>query len=133
MDKKEIEAKRKHEKEVVTQMIEIYCRGNHHEKRDDWGAANCRNPRFGPEGHYKLCPECAALAEYSCMRTQVCPRTAIKTFCKNCPVHCYAEEQNAQIKRVMRYAGPRIMLTHPVDGVYHCLCSVLKKDKVKSK
>ncbi len=129
MNEKQIEAKRAHEKEVVTQMIEIYCRGNHHDGREEWGAANCRNPHFGPEGRYRLCPDCAALAEYSCTRTQVCPRTAIKTFCKNCPIHCYEEGQNQKIKQVMRYAGPRIMLHHPVDGVYHCLCSVLKKDK----
>lgn len=129
MDAKAIEAKRRHEKEVVTQMIEIYCSGNRHEDRGDWGAANCRNPRFGPEGHYRLCPDCARLAEYSCTRTQVCPRTAVKTFCKNCPIRCYEETEQEEIRTVMRFSGPRIMLHHPVDGVYHCMCSVLKKEK----
>lgn len=129
MDAERIKQKRIHEKIVVTQMIEIYCRGHKHENRDDWGAANCRNPGFGPDGQYKLCPECAALAEYSCLRTQVCPRMAVKTFCKNCCIHCYEEEQQAKIKEVMKYAGPRIVASHPVDGTYHLICSVNGKDK----
>ena len=44
---------------------------------------------------------------------------ATKTFCSQCRVHCYAPAQRAAIKDVMRYAGPRMLLRHPVMTIHH--------------
>ena len=50
---KDIETKREREKKMVSQMIALYCRRNHHTKG-------------------VLCPECAALNDYA----RACPSTA---------------------------------------------------------
>ena len=97
----DVEAKRERERLVVTQMIGVYCRGNH------------KTPRG------QLCPECAALTEYASARIVRCPFMATKTFCSQCRVHCYAPAERQAIKDVMRYAGPRMLLRHPVMTVHH--------------
>ena len=104
MTDEQIEAKRGREREVVTQMIAVYCRGNH-------GGAGKKRPG--------LCPECAALSEYASARIGRCPFMATKTFCSQCRVHCYAPAQREAIKDVMRYAGPRMLLRHPVMTIHH--------------
>lgn len=97
----QVEAKRERERQVVTQMIGVYCRGSH-------GAARGQ-----------LCPECAELAEYASTRIARCPFMATKSFCSQCKVHCYAPAQRQAIKDVMRYAGPRMLLHHPVMTIRH--------------
>lgn len=96
-----MEAKRSREREVVTQMIAVYCRGNHGARRGG------------------LCRDCQALTEYVSARIGRCPFMATKTFCSQCRVHCYAPTQRQAIKDVMRYAGPRMLLHHPVMTVHH--------------
>lgn len=103
MTKDQVEAKRQREREVVMQMIGVYCRGNH-------GAARGA-----------LCEECASLADYAAKRIERCPRMATKTFCSQCPVHCYAAKRRQAIKDVMRYAGPRMLLHHPLMTIHHGL------------
>ena len=65
--------KRQREKEMVSQMIALYCRKHH----------------GGKEG---LCPQCRALEEYARARSDKCPFMEEKTFCSNCKVHCYKPE-----------------------------------------
>lgn len=98
-----VEAKRARECEVVTQMIVVYCHGNHGTRGAD------------------LCPDCVALMEYAAARIGRCPFMATKTFCSQCRVHCYAPAQRQAIKDVMRYARPRMLLRHPVMTVHHGL------------
>jgi len=100
----QIEKKRAKEKETLELMIGIYCRGNHKQKQ--------------------LCPECEALRDYALMRTQKCPMMATKTFCSACKIHCYAAERQEQIRAVMRYAGPRMLLYHPIPALRHCFVTM---------
>ena len=97
----QVEAKRARERAVVGEMIASYCHGNHGTVRG------------------QLCDECAALAEYARLRIEKCPFMATKTFCSQCSVHCYAPAQRERIRTVMRYAGPRMLLTHPLMTVRH--------------
>lgn len=97
----ELERKRRSEQEMVRKMIEIYCRGRHKSRK------GC------------LCPECEALAAYAHARTEHCPRMAEKTFCSACPRPCYKPQLREQMKQVMRYAGPRMLLHDPVAAVRH--------------
>lgn len=103
------EAKRAREREVVTQIIAVYCRGNHGTSRG------------------QLCEECAALTEYAEKRIERCPLMATKTFCSRCKVHCYAKQQRQAIKDVMRYAGPRMLLHHPLMTIHHGLDTLAAK------
>ena len=94
------QTKREREKRMVSQMIALYCRKKHHTRGD-------------------LCPQCAALDAYAKMRADKCPFMETKTFCSNCWVHCYSPDMRAKIREVMRFAGPRMILHHPVAAIRH--------------
>ncbi len=95
------------EKNTVSKMTRIYCRSKHGQK----------------EG---LCGDCCQLEMYTHARLENCPFGADKPACNKCPIHCYKPEYKEKIREVMRFAGPRMLLYHPVDAVIH-LRQVLKK------
>lgn len=90
------------ERKTVTAMIRIYCRGRHASRGE-------------------LCEACAQLQAYALCRLDRCPFGVEKPTCAHCPVHCYKEERRAQIREVMRYAGPRMLWRHPLLAVLHLL------------
>ncbi len=92
----DVEKKRRQEMLVMEKMVHIYCRGKH--------------KTYGG----KLCAACESLLEYGQSRTAKCPRMAEKTFCSQCPRPCYQPEMQEYIRRVMKYAGPRMLLHNPV-------------------
>lgn len=108
---KEIQEKRKREIETVSSMIEIYCHGNHGTKRGT------------------LCEQCEKLKEYTTARTMHCPFMETKTFCSACKVHCYSKEMQEEIRKVMRYAGPRMLFVHPVLTLRHAKVTLQNKRK----
>jgi len=83
-------------------MIRLYCRQRHGE----------------PGG---LCPACRQLHDYAMRRLEKCPFGEGKSTCAKCRVHCYRPEMRQQIKRVMQYAGPRMLLAHPLLAIAHML------------
>ncbi len=91
------------ERERVTmeKMVDIYCADHH----------------AGSAGN--LCPECSAFLEYAEIRLDKCPYGEDKPTCSNCPVHCYKAPQREYARRVMRYAGPRMLLRHPILAIAH--------------
>lgn len=103
--------KRAREKEVVSLMIRMYCRGRHGQKKG-------------------LCPGCRSLCDYAAQRIEHCPFMETKTFCSNCRVHCYAPKQREAIRQVMRYAGPRMLFHHPVMALRHLLDSRAEKKRL---
>ena len=112
MKTQDLERKRKKEQEAVEQMIHLYCRGNH------------RQPAKGV-----LCSECQELLEYAKARSAQCPFMEKKTFCSNCKVHCYKPEMRENIRRVMRYSGPRMLLHRPGLALWHVICSKREQKK----
>ncbi len=60
---------------------------------------------------------------YAAARLQKCRFGIQKPTCAKCPVHCYSPQRREQIKEVMRYAGPRMVWTHPVLSLRHWLDS----------
>ena len=102
--------KREREKRMVSEMIALYCRKKHHTKGG-------------------LCPECAELEAYARMRSDKCPFMETKTFCSNCKVHCYRKDMAQQIRQVMRYAGPRMLLHHPILALRHVWESTREKQR----
>lgn len=103
--------KRARDARTVSQMVAIYCAGNH--------AGRERDERsFAGE---PICVECARLDAYAVKRTRECRRMEVKTSCDRCPVHCYSPKELERIRCVMRYAGPRMLFHHPIAGVRHLL------------
>ena len=41
--------------------------------------------------------------------------------CKKCPIHCYRPQMKERMCKVMRWAGPRMILYHPVAAIKHVM------------
>ena len=78
----------------------------------------------------QLCADCEALRDYARQRLEKCPFQAGKTTCAKCPIHCYQPEQRESIRAVMRYAGPRMLLRHPILTLCH-LVDGLRKEPIR--
>jgi hypothetical protein len=113
----------KREQELVKAMIAIYCKGMHGKLRYDGAARQSRG------GKDTLCDECQQLLSYASKRLERCPQLPNKPFCSDCSIHCYARNEREQIKAVMRYAGPRMLFSHPIIAIHHLL-SRLRSKKV---
>jgi hypothetical protein len=46
-----------------------------------------------------------------------------KPVCNQCAVHCYRPAMREQVRAVMRFAGPRMVWSHPVLAVRHLIRS----------
>lgn len=89
---------------TLVAMLRIYCRDHHADaERDVQG----------------LCAECAGLMDYAHKRLAGCPFGPEKPTCANCQIHCYGPKQREHTRVVMRYAGPRMLLRHPVLAIAH--------------
>ncbi len=87
------------EKRIVEVMIRIYCRNK--------------------EGNIVLCKSCSELLIYAFDRLNHCPFGENKSSCKNCLVHCYKPLMRMQMRTVMRYAGPRMIIYEPFEFIKH--------------
>jgi hypothetical protein len=108
------------EKKLIPVMIKIYCRGTHKLRRK--------------EQHIKrgeVCDECKALTEYALFRLGKCPFKVNKQFCSFCKIHCYKPEYREEIKKVMKYSGPRMIFTHPIFAISHVVQMIKFKRKQK--
>jgi hypothetical protein len=80
-------------------MVLLYCR-RHHGARPPCGA-------------------CQDLLAYASQRIRRCPHLPAKPACSHCPVHCFKPERREEIRGVMRFAGPRMLLRHPWLALLH--------------
>ncbi len=96
------EARLERERRTVDAMIRLYCRDHH-------------------AGGPALCEGCEALRCYADARLTRCVFKAEKPTCAACPVHCYRPDMREQVKVVMRYAGPRMILSNPALAIRHMI------------
>ncbi|MFG6392510.1 MAG: nitrous oxide-stimulated promoter family protein [Candidatus Amulumruptor sp.] len=87
------------EQRTVSVMIRLYCR--HHHRND---ADKC---------------DCQALEQYAHARLNHCPHRHRKPSCRRCPIHCYSPKMREQMRRVMRWSGPRMLWHHPLMALRH--------------
>lgn len=87
------------EKQTVEQMIRLYCQKK--------------------EGNKELCPKCRELLVFTHTKLTRCPFGDGKPTCRLCPIHCYKQDMKEQIRVIMRYAGPRMLLCHPIAAIRH--------------
>jgi hypothetical protein len=95
-----IAARLQRERRTFQLMTQIYCRKKH----------SCAD---------ELCPECAGLLAYALERIDKCPFQEAKPTCRTCPVHCYKKDKRAEVRRMMAYSGPWMVLYHPILTVQH--------------
>jgi hypothetical protein len=97
------------ERRTWAAMVRLYCRAQH-------GAGG-------------LCPACEALLAYAFGRLERCPFGGSKPTCARCPIHCYQPARRAEVQRVMRYAGPRMLFRHPWMALRHQLDRLVRRAK----
>ena len=95
--------RRARELKTIEAMVHLYCRGHEHSDRAP------------------LCSLCAALLGYARRRLGRCVFGDAKPACTNCVVHCYNAEMRERVRVVMRWAGPRMSLRHPILALFHLL------------
>jgi predicted amidophosphoribosyltransferase len=83
---------------TMKKMIMMYCRAMH-------------------GSNSSLCPECSKLADYAEKRIDKCVYGDNKPVCSKCSVHCYKPDRKEEIKKVMRYSGPRMLLNSPILSI----------------
>lgn len=89
------------EKEVVSKMIALYCRHK--------------------LGMKEMNEEYRALEEYAHKRLSCCKFGEKKPACKKCPIHCYKPSMREEIRKIMRWAGPRMLFYDPIAALRHLL------------
>lgn len=99
------------ESRTVEKMIHIYCLAHH-----------------GTVAEH-LCPACLEIQQYAFERIQRCPFGLRKPTCAKCHVHCYRPDKREQIRRIMRYAGPRMLYHHPILTIQHLFDGLKKPQK----
>ena len=99
----------KQEYKTIETMIRMYCKKTHKSEED-------------------LCQECSDLFKYAEERLNNCKFGEDKPTCDTCSIHCYKPEMREKIREVMRYAGPRMIYTHPIMGFRHLFKKMKKKE-----
>ena len=91
------------ERKTIQAMIRLYCSDQHAQPQKS------------------LCSDCQELEDYALDRLARCPFQENKSVCARCTVHCYRPEMRLRVSKLMRYAGPRMLLRHPLLAVRHLL------------
>jgi len=91
------------ERLTMSKMVGMYCAARHDGSADT------------------LCESCREFLDYAEIRLEKCPYGEDKPTCANCPIHCYKPARKAQASKIMRYAGPRMLLRHPLLAIAHQL------------
>ena len=94
------------EQRTIRAMLQIWCEAQPLHVRSRYG---------------ELCLGCDCLFEYASYRLARCPYGQEKPTCVKCPIHCYGRDKREMMQEVMRFAGPRMLLRHPVLAIRHVL------------
>jgi len=87
---------------TIKAMSTIYCKAHH--------------IRVNNERH---CNACREFLKYANEKLDRCPYGTSKPTCNKCPIHCYKKDIREQVRIIMRYAGPRMLLKHPILTIKH--------------
>nr|WP_245617912.1 nitrous oxide-stimulated promoter family protein [Carnobacterium gallinarum] len=67
------------------------------------------------------------MQDYVYSRLVSCRFGEEKTTCKKCLVHCYQEKYQRQMKRIMRYSGPKRIVKHPLLCIQHRFRGLIRR------
>lgn len=94
------------EQRTIRHMIEIYCRRQRHQTTAG------------------LCASCAAMLRYAEERIASCPVAGAKPACGLCRSNCFSTKMHYEFAQIMRYAGPRMLVRHPLLTMAHVFDAV---------
>jgi hypothetical protein len=84
---------------TINAMVTLYCQRFHKQQGE--------------------CAECKDFLIYANEKLDRCPYGQTKPTCNKFPIHCSKAEQRAQAKKIMRHAGPRMLIYHPILAIKH--------------
>ncbi|KAF0249083.1 MAG: hypothetical protein FD167_1507 [bacterium] len=99
------------ENKTIKAMIEIYCKKNH-------------------KSNIGSCSECRQIYDYASYRITRCPHKDNKPACTTCEIHCFSLKMKEEIKKIMRFSGPRMLIHHPILSLFHYI-DKLKEGSLK--
>jgi hypothetical protein len=89
------------EKLTIKHMMVIYCRGHRHAVSG-------------------ICADCGSILRYAHDRIDGCSYLgSAKPACGLCRSNCFTPEMDWHFTQIMRYAGPRMMVCHPILALAH--------------
>ncbi len=88
------------EARTLQAMVRDYCHAHH-----------------GTKG--EPCEACQVLLTYCLNRLARCPYQEKKPVCNRCETHCYKSPFKEETRAIMRYSGPRLLLSHPLLALKH--------------
>lgn len=103
------------ETKTISALVSLYCKKHH------------------DESGRQICDECKKIQEYAVKRLQNCPFIENKPTCANCLVHCYNKDMRNKVKQIMRYSGPRLLLSHPILAICHLFDGRTQPSPLKTK
>ena len=109
------------ERKTVEKMVVLYCRHHHgtaSEKNAESPAENLSD-NVESDSCRQLCPSCRDLLDYATIRIEKCRYGLDKPPCSACDTHCYQPAFREQIRRIMRYSGPRMLIYHPLTALVY--------------
>ncbi|MGI2173001.1 nitrous oxide-stimulated promoter family protein [Shewanella ulleungensis] len=89
---------------TIEAMVNIYCKAHHPMKPS-----------------HSVCEQCSEFLSYANTRLDRCPYGQEKPTCNKCPVHCYKSHMKQKAREIMLFAGPRMLLPHPIMAIKHLL------------
>lgn len=96
--------------ELVVRFTEWYCAAHHSDTERTPLVSDGQTLGIYGEQVPLLCPECSEFARYAEVRTAYCNNDP-KPFCAFCEIKCYKPEMREYSRKVMRYSGPRSLLS----------------------
>lgn len=90
-----VSGQRARDRKAIELMLRLYCKSKHQPSNS-------------------LCSACRDLLEYAHGRLDHCKYYPRKIACSKCPSSCYKLSVRQEMREVMRYAGPRLLYTHPI-------------------
>jgi hypothetical protein len=92
------------EEKTFRHMAAIYCHHHHSGNR--------------------VCDKCEQLVQYVIERVNLCPYGDEKPVCGKCQTHCYDPAMRQDVRKVMMFAGPRMIMHHPMLAIRHCIDAI---------
>lgn len=94
---------------TLVRFVEHYCAAKHGDRERRCAEIRSHDVAALCGAAPRLCADCAKLLTHALVKRTHCPMDP-KPACRLCPKHCYASRYREEIRRVMRYVGPRALL-----------------------
>jgi hypothetical protein len=94
----------------LVRFLLLYCKAHHEHRLLE--PFTFDHPKVSAKVHYgpNLCDECSKLLRHAIVMRVLCPLDP-KPKCRNCPEHCYRPAYRDQMETIMKFAGPRSILS----------------------